>query len=58
MPGRDVHAEDTRRSILSAARRAFARDGYANTALEAIVGPARLTKGALYHHFKNKAAAA
>lgn len=56
LPRRDLHAEDTRRAILAAARQAFARDGYANTALEAIVGPARLTKGALYHHFKNKAA--
>jgi AcrR family transcriptional regulator len=53
---RDQHAEDSRRAILAAARQAFARHGYADTALEAIVGPARLTKGALYHHFKNKAA--
>jgi AcrR family transcriptional regulator len=53
---RDQHAEDTRRAILAAARHAFARDGYAATSLDAIVGPARLTKGALYHHFKNKAA--
>jgi AcrR family transcriptional regulator len=53
---RDQHAEDSRRAIMAAARQAFARDGYAHTALEAIVGPARLTKGALYHHFKNKAA--
>jgi AcrR family transcriptional regulator len=53
---RDQHAEDSRRAILAAARHAFARDGYADTALDAIVGPARLTKGALYHHFKNKAA--
>jgi len=53
---RDQHAEDSRRAILAAARHAFARHGYADTALEAIVGPARLTKGALYHHFKNKAA--
>ncbi|HET9621917.1 MAG TPA: helix-turn-helix domain-containing protein [Kofleriaceae bacterium] len=53
---RDLHVEDTRRAILAAARQAFARDGYASTALEAIVAPAGLTKGALYHHFKNKAA--
>jgi AcrR family transcriptional regulator len=53
---RDQHASDSRRAIVAAARHAFARDGYASTALEAIVGPARLTKGALYHHFKNKAA--
>lgn len=53
---RELHAEGTRRAILAAARQAFARDGYANTALDSIVAPARLTKGALYHHFKNKAA--
>jgi AcrR family transcriptional regulator len=59
LPGvarREQSAEDTRRAIVAAARQAFARDGYADTALEAIVGPAGLTKGALYHHFKNKAA--
>ena len=53
---RDQHAEDTRRAILAAARHAFARDGYADTPLDAIVGAARLTKGALYHHFESKAA--
>jgi AcrR family transcriptional regulator len=49
-------AEDTRRTILAAARQAFARKGYASTSLEDIVAPARLTKGALYHHFQSKAA--
>ena len=53
---RDEHARDTRRAILAAARQAFAKNGYADTPLEAIVGPARLTKGALYHHFNSKAA--
>ncbi len=53
---REQHTDDTRRAILAAARQAFARSGYADTPLEAIVGPARLTKGALYHHFKSKAA--
>ncbi len=53
---REEHAEDTRRALLSAARRAFAQKGYGATSVEDIVGPARLTKGALYHHFKNKAA--
>jgi AcrR family transcriptional regulator len=55
-PRRDQHADDSRRAILAAARHAFARDGYARTSLDEIVAPARLTKGALYHHFKNKAA--
>lgn len=50
------HVEDTRRAILAAARRAFAKKGYADTSLEDIVSPARLTKGALYHHFSSKAA--
>ena len=48
------HVEDTRRAILAAARRAFAKKGYADTSLEDIVSPARLTKGALYHHFPSK----
>ena len=50
------HVEDTRRAILAAARRAFAKKGYGETSLEDIVAPARLTKGALYHHFTSKAA--
>jgi AcrR family transcriptional regulator len=53
---RDRHTDDTRRALLAAARDAFARDGYANTSLDTIVGRARLTKGALYHHFTSKAA--
>ncbi len=53
---RDEHVEDTRRALLRAARQAFAEKGYADTTLEDIVGPARLTKGALYHHFASKAA--
>jgi AcrR family transcriptional regulator len=50
------HVADTRRAILAAARQAFAKKGYASTSLEDIVAPARLTKGALYHHFESKAA--
>jgi AcrR family transcriptional regulator len=53
---RDEHAADTRRAILAAARQAFAQGGYAETSLDVIVGRARLTKGALYHHFQSKAA--
>jgi AcrR family transcriptional regulator len=53
---RDQHADATRRAILAAARHAFARRGYTETSLDAIVEPAGLTKGALYHHFENKAA--
>jgi len=53
---RDQNSEDSRRAILGAARLAFAEKGYAATSLEDIVTPAGLTKGALYHHFANKAA--
>lgn len=50
------HAEDSRRALLVAARQAFAEKGFADTSLEDIVVPARLTKGALYHHFRSKSA--
>jgi AcrR family transcriptional regulator len=53
---RERHAHDTRRAILVAARHTFAQRGYTGTPLEAIVDAAGLTKGALYHHFENKAA--
>ena len=32
----------------------FAREGYAATSLEEVVTAARVTKGALYHHFSGK----
>ena len=34
----------------------FTEHGYANTSLDAIVAGARVTKGALYHHFSGKQA--
>jgi AcrR family transcriptional regulator len=55
-PRRDQHAGDSRRAILAAARHLFARDGFAKTSLDSVVHRARLTKGALYHHFQSKAA--
>ena len=55
-PLREQHTDATRRAILSAARQQFAAKGYAGTSLDAIVAPAGVTKGALYHHFKDKAA--
>jgi len=44
----------TRDAIVAAARRRFGRDGYAGTSIDAVAKDARLTKGAVYHHFSSK----
>jgi AcrR family transcriptional regulator len=49
-----METDATVQKLLSTARKHFAEKGYANTALEDIVTETNLTRGALYHHFKNK----
>ncbi|MBQ1203412.1 MAG: TetR/AcrR family transcriptional regulator [Loktanella sp.] len=45
---------DTKARLVTAARRAFAADGYAGSAMDAICADAGVTRGALYHHFGGK----
>jgi len=47
-------SEATRTALLGTARRLFAERGYAAVGTEEIVRTAGLTRGALYHHFRDK----
>ncbi|MFC7675989.1 TetR/AcrR family transcriptional regulator [Mycolicibacterium sp. GCM10028919] len=46
--------EETRGRLITAARRAFATKGYADSAMEDFTAEVGLTRGALYHHFDGK----
>ena len=43
-------------ALLGVARRTFGRDGYTRASLDGIAAAARMTKGAVYHHFGSKEA--
>ncbi len=46
--------EETRATLLAAARTFFAERGYADTSMDELTAQAGLTRGALYHHFGDK----
>jgi AcrR family transcriptional regulator len=52
---REEYAEVTRAAIIEAAVARFAADGYAGANIDSIAELARVTKGAVYHHFGDKA---
>jgi len=53
---RQEYSASTKRALVDVATELFTEQGYAGTSLDAIVAGARVTKGALYHHFSGKQA--
>jgi len=53
---RQQYSASTKRALVDVATKLFTDQGYAATSLDAIVAGARVTKGALYHHFSGKQA--
>src|ERR1700753_2166751 len=51
---KEQNIEATRAALMSVARMHFARDGYAGAEIGQIAADARLTTGAVYHHFASK----
>ncbi|MBZ4020304.1 TetR/AcrR family transcriptional regulator [Streptomyces purpurogeneiscleroticus] len=53
---RQEYVEATREALLDSAARLFTEQGFAHTSLDEVAASARVTKGALYHHFSSKQA--
>ena len=54
MPTQAERTEATRGRLIATARRLFAEQGFAATSTEQILGEAKVSRGALYHHFASK----
>jgi AcrR family transcriptional regulator len=53
---RNEHSEATRQALVASARAAFGVAGYQDAGIESLVRAARVSRGALYHHFRDKRA--
>jgi AcrR family transcriptional regulator len=53
---RAEQVRQTRAALVAAGRRLFGQDGFAATSVEDLAREARVTTGALYHHFPTKTA--
>lgn len=53
---RQDYSSSTKRALVKHATELFTDHGYAGTSLDEVVAAARVTKGALYHHFPSKLA--
>jgi AcrR family transcriptional regulator len=51
---KEQNLEATRAALMAVARRHFAKDGYSGAEIARIAADARLTTGAIYHHFASK----
>jgi AcrR family transcriptional regulator len=51
---RAQYSASTKRGLIDVATTEFTEHGYGGTSLDSIVAGARVTKGALYHHFSGK----
>lgn len=51
---RQDYSSSTKKALIESATDLFTQHGYAGTSLDEVVAAARVTKGALYHHFSSK----